>query len=118
MTAVRIIRFSQAAGLLAVVTVASPAPAQPGQNIAGTYRGQVTTCLSSARPTDCRKGFAEIIRLADDVDARRAEWEKELTSGGAGAASTQKSYTQALEQLNRVIIEFNRIMAPSRGQSF
>jgi hypothetical protein len=100
--------------LLALTFAPAPAAAQPALNIAGTYRGLMTGCLSAERSTECRKGFVELIRLADEVDARRVEWER--AAGGASAATLQEGYVQAKAQLNRAVDDFNRNMsAPAAG---
>ena len=98
-----------AASLVALILAAAPAIAQPGQNIAGTYRGLMTGCLSLARSTDCRKGLAELVRMADEVDARRVEWER--AAGSASAAKTQDDYALALARLSRAVEDFNRNMS-------
>ncbi len=95
--------------LLALTFAPAPAVAQPALNIAGTYRGLMTGCLSAERSTECRKGFVELIRLADEVDARRVEWER--AAGGASAAKLQEGYAQAKAQLNRAVDDFNRDMS-------
>jgi hypothetical protein len=100
--------FSCVASLIALLVVAAPADAQPGQNIAGSYRGLMTGCLSLARSTDCRKGFFELVRLADEVDAKRVEWERAV--GGSSAAKLQDDYAGALARLNRAVADFNRDM--------
>jgi hypothetical protein len=100
---------SCAASLIALVLAAAPAIAQPRLNIAGTYRGLITGCLSQERSTDCRKGLTELVRLADEVDARRVEWER--AAGGASAARMQDDYAQALARLNRAVEDFNRHMS-------
>ena len=94
----------------AFLLMAAPAVAQQGQNIAGTYRGLMTGCLSRARGADCRKGFIELIRIADEVDAKRAEWERVTAAGNGAAAKMKDAYTEALERLNRAVVDFNRDM--------
>jgi hypothetical protein len=98
----------RAASLIALILAAAHADAQPGQNIAGSYRGLMTGCLSLARSTDCRKGFTELVRLADEVDAKRVEWERAV--GGSSAAKMQDDYALALARLNRAVADFNRDM--------
>lgn len=91
--------------------------AQAGQNIAGTYRGLMTGCLSATRSADCRKGFFELIQLADDVDARRIEWERAVNTGAASAATMQEELQRATARLNLAVEKFNRDMssaAPER----
>ena len=85
---------------------AAPALAQPRLNIAGNYRGMMTGCIASAQPPECRKGFTELVRLADDVDAKRAGW----AAGGASAAKMEADHAQALERLTRAVADFNRDM--------
>jgi hypothetical protein len=97
------------AALLALTVVPAPAAAQPALNIAGIYRGLMTGCLTSTRSADCRKGYFELIRLADEVDARRVEWER--AAAGASAAKLQEGYAQAKERLNRAVDDFNRDMS-------
>jgi hypothetical protein len=97
------------AALLALTLVPSPAAAQPGQNIAGVYRGLMTGCLSAARSADCRKGYVELVRLAEDLDASRVVWER--AAAGAPAARGQEGYAQAKERLNRAVDDFNRDMS-------
>jgi len=97
------------AALLALTLVPSPAAAQPGQNIAGVYRGLMTGCLSTARSADCRKGYVELVRLAEDLDASRVVWER--AAAGAPAAKGQEGYAQAKERLNRAVDDFNRDMS-------
>ena len=94
-----------------------PAAAQPAQNIAGVYRGLMTGCLSTARSADCRKGYFELVRLAEEMDASRVVWER--AAAGAPAAKGQEGYAQAKERLNRAVDDFNRDMsAPvGRGQA-
>jgi hypothetical protein len=94
-----------------------PAVAQQGQNIAGIYRGLMTGCLSQERSADCRKGFTELIALADSVDARRIEWERANTGGDASAAKLQEDYAMALTRLNRAVADFNRNMLSPPVQS-
>jgi hypothetical protein len=96
------------ASLIALILTAAPAIAQSGQNIAGTYRGLMTGCLSLERSTDCRKGLAELVRLADEVDARRVEWER--AAGNPSAEKMHDDYALALARLNGAIDNFNRDM--------
>jgi hypothetical protein len=96
---------------LFVLALAAPAVAQPALNIAGIYRGQMTDCLSAARLADCRKGYFELIRLAEDVDARRIEWEGSVPAGGAQSAKLREGYALAKERLNRAVDDFNRDMS-------
>jgi hypothetical protein len=86
--------------------------AQPGQNIAGNYRGLMTGCISQQRSADCRKGLTELIRLADDVDAKRIEWER-ANPADASNAQLHEQYTLALARLNQAVVDFNRDMTPS-----
>lgn len=87
-----------------------PALAQKLPNIAGTYRGLMTECLSVARSTDCRKGLTEVIRHADAVDTKRVEWERAAATGDGSLARTHDEYTQALAQLDRAVTAFNQDM--------
>ena len=99
------------AALLALTLAPMPAAAQPAQlaqNIAGVYRGLMTGCLSTARSADCRKGYIELVRLAEEVDASRVVWER--AAAGAPAAKGQEGYAQAKERLNRAVDDFNRDM--------
>ena len=94
-----------------LMVLALPVAAQSRQNIAGNYRGLLTGCLTAAQPNACRKGLAELVRLADEVDARRAEWE--LSAGGkdrALADRTHNDHAAALDSLNRGVVDFNRDM--------
>jgi hypothetical protein len=104
------------AWLVAIVLFTSLAVAQQGQNIAGTYRGLMTGCLSQARSADCRKGFTEIIALADSVDARRIAWERATAASDTSAARLHEDYALALTRLNRAVDDFNRNMT-SAAQS-
>ena len=97
------------AALLALALVPAPIAAQPGQNIAGIYRGLMTGCFSTARSADCRKGYFELVRLAEEVDASRVAWER--AGAGAPAAKGQEGYAQAKERLNRAVDDFNRDMS-------
>ena len=97
------------AALLALTLAPMPAAAQPAQNIAGVYRGLMTGCLSTARSADCRKGYIELVRLAEEVDASRVVWER--AAAGAPAAKGQEGYAQAKERLNRAVDDFNRDMS-------
>ena len=111
----RILFFCSVCSILLIVSAPKVA-AQPGQNIAGNYRGLMTSCLSLVRSADCRQGFTELVRLADEVDARRVEWERVTAAGGVSAPRMQENYAQALEQLNRAVADFNRNMsAPPAG---
>jgi hypothetical protein len=100
-----------AAYLIMIVLATAPAAAQQGQNIAGTYRGLMTSCFSQARSSDCRKGFIELIRMADEVDAKRVEWERAAAAGGALSSRMNEDYAQAIERLNRAVSDFNRDMS-------
>lgn len=103
--------------LAALILAAGPAIAQPGQNIAGTYRGLMVGCLSVTRSDDCRKGFVELIQLADAVDAKRVEWELAVKTGAASTAKMQEDLELAKARLNQAVDEFNRDMssaAPGR----
>lgn len=96
---------------LAAIAMTAPGIAQPGQNIAGNYRGLLTGCLTAAQPNACRKGLSELVGLADDLDARRVEWE--LIAGGSDQALADRRYSDyaaALDRLNRGIVIFNRDM--------
>jgi hypothetical protein len=95
--------------LLALTVVPVPAVAQPAQNIAGVYRGLMTACFSTVRSADCRKGYFELVRLAEEMDASRVVWER--AAAGAPAAKGQEGYAQAKERLNRAVDDFNRDMS-------
>jgi hypothetical protein len=110
------VRRCLAGCLIAFITMAGPAIAQPGQNIAGTYRGLMVGCLSTKRSQDCRKGFVELIRLADEVDARRMEWEAAAKSGTASAAKMQEDLGLARTRLNEAVDKFNRDMSSSESE--
>ena len=99
------------AALLALTVVPSPAAAQPAQNIAGVYRGLMTACFSTVRSADCRKGYFELVRLAEEVDASRAVWERSAGGAPAATAKGQEGYAQAKERLNRAVDDFNRDMS-------
>jgi hypothetical protein len=96
---------------LVAIAMTAPGVAQPGQNIAGNYRGLMTRCLAAPQPNACRKGLRELVGLADDVDARRVEWE--LVAGGSDQALADRrygDYAAALDTINRGIVIFNRDM--------
>ena len=105
----------RAAWLVAFALAASSAVAQPGQNIAGNYRGLMTSCLNHARSADCRRSFVELIRLADEVDAQRIVWERMDTAGSEAASGRRKAYEEAVDRLNRAVADFNRGMTRSAG---
>jgi hypothetical protein len=97
--------------VLAIVLAAAPTClAQPAPNIAGSYRGLMTTCLSSPRLADCRNGLFVLVRLADDVDAKRAIWERAVATGGASTDQTMADYKAAVDTLNQAVISYNRDM--------
>jgi hypothetical protein len=101
---------ASAAGLV-TVALAFAAVAQPRQNIAGTYRGLMTGCLTAPQPGACRKGLAEIVRLADEVDAKYAVWaQTDGTADSARADLLHKEYALAVDELNRSVRNFNRDM--------
>jgi hypothetical protein len=99
-------RVLHSIAVVLALALAAPALAQPRLNIAGNYRGMMTGCIASAQPPECRKGFTELVRLADDVDAKRAGW----AAGGASAAKMEADHAQALERLTRAVADFNRDM--------
>ena len=99
--------------LLALTFAPVPAVPQPAPNIAGIYRGLMTGCLSAERSTECRTGFVKLIRLAEEVDARRVEWER--AAGCASAAKLQEGYAQAKVRLNSAVDDFNRDMSAPAG---
>lgn len=101
--------------LLVLTVAAAPAAAQPAQNIAGVYRGLMTACFSTVRSADCRKGYFELVRLAEEVDASRVAWER--AAAGAPAAKGQEGYAQAKERLNRAVDDFNRDMSAPAAQA-
>ena len=104
-------RLVRCAVCLAVIATAFPVLAQSGQNIAGNYRGLLTQCLAAPQPVACRKGLTELVRLAEDVDARRAEWELvAVDRGNASADRRHGDYAAALDKLNRGVVIFNRDM--------
>ena len=111
---VRTLRYG-AVCLIAFLLAAGSAIAQPGQNIAGSYRGLMTECLSVVRSTDCRNGLAGLVRLADEVDARRVEWER--AAGNPSAAGLQEQYTQAVARLSQAVADFKRDMNPPAAAS-
>ena len=95
--------------MLALTVVPVLAVAQPAQNIAGVYRGLMTACFSTVRSADCREGYFELVRLAEEMDASRVVWER--AAAGAPAAKGQEGYAQAKERLNRAVDDFNRDMS-------
>lgn len=100
---------------MGLAVTASVCAAQSKQNIAGSYRGLMTGCLSIERSGDCRKGFVELIRLADAVDARRMDMERVASAEDPSMPGMKQKYEQAIEELNRAVVDFNRDMnsAPS-----
>lgn len=89
--------------------------AQPSPNIAGNYRGVITTCGVARQPNVCRSALAELVRLAVEVDIKRADWEAaEARGDDASAKAHHSGYAFALEQLNNGITNFNRDIAGAR----
>jgi hypothetical protein len=98
-----------------IVTTTVLAVAQPTPNIAGNYRGIITSCIVAAQPNVCRGAFAELIQLAVDVDTKRANWEAAEVRGDAASAKTHYAdYAMALEKLNSGVTNFNRDIAGPR----
>jgi hypothetical protein len=95
---------------LATCCLVFPVLAQPSRNIAGDYRGLLTGCLAATEPNICRRDLTEIVRLAVEVDMRRADWEG--THAGSDGALTAKKYSEyslASDKLNRAIVILNRV---------
>jgi hypothetical protein len=91
--------------------------AQSGPNIAGNYRGVMTSCAVAAQPSVCRVALAELVRLAVEVDVKRADWEAAEARGDDASAKTHHAdYAMALDQLNRGITNFNRDVAGPRSR--
>lgn len=86
----------------------SPGLAQPRPNIAGNYRGIMTGCVTASQPSACRKGLTELVRLAVEVDDKRAEWEL-VEHGNDNILANRKhgDYAAALDRLSRAVVEFN-----------
>jgi hypothetical protein len=101
-----------AGGCLVATALMVPVFAQSGANIAGNYRGIISKCIDAPQPDICRTALKELVRLADEVDARRAEWEAfEARGDNAAARSKHAEYTVAMDHLNRGIVDFNRDVA-------
>lgn len=114
----KILHAVRAVVALLMLTLAAPAVAQPRLNIAGNYRGLMTGCLNAPQPAACRKGLTELVRLADEVDAKWGEWVRAAAGSAAGsAAPTQDGYAQALDRLNRGVVDFNRDMSAPAPQA-
>jgi hypothetical protein len=97
------------AGSLILTTLTVLAFAQPGPNIAGNYRGIITSCIVAAQPNLCRAALAELVQLAVDVDTKRANWEAAEVRGDVASAKTHHAdYAMALEKLNNGVTNFNR----------
>jgi hypothetical protein len=104
-----------AVGCLVATVVVVPLYAQSGANIAGNYRGLMTRCIGLPQQNICRTGLQELIRLADEVDARRVDWEAvEARGDPAEASAKQAVYVAAMDLLNRRIVDFNRDVADAR----
>jgi hypothetical protein len=89
--------------------------AQPTPNIAGNYRGHMTSCVVAEQPNICRAALADLVRLAVEVDTKRAECEDiEARENGTPAETTYADYAAALERLNQGITNFNRDVAGPR----
>jgi len=102
-------------GSLIVTTSTVVAFAQPATNIAGNYRGIITSCIIATQPNVCRGALAELIQLAVDVDNKRAIWEAAEVRGDAASAKIHHAeYAMALEKLNSGVTNFNRDIAGSR----
>jgi hypothetical protein len=105
-------RASVAVGCLVATAVVVPLYAQSGANIAGNYRGLMTRCIGLPQQNICRTGLQELARLADEVDARRADWEAIEAGGDLAEASAKRAgYVAAMDRLNRGIVDFNRDVA-------
>jgi hypothetical protein len=103
---------------LVLLVGATLAVAQSRQIIAGTYRGLMTRCLDAPQPPACRKDLTEIIRLADQVDAKQAEWLQDADGADrAQADRLYREYSLALDHLNRRIGEFNQEMYKASSNS-
>ncbi len=101
--------------VIALLMFAIPVLAQPALNIAGTYRGLMTECLSKVRSADCRKGMFVLIELADKVDAKRAEWERSAAAGGISSDSLLNDYNLAAAQLASAVADFNLNVGADAG---
>ena len=89
--------------------------AQPNPNIAGNYRGVITTCIVATEPDVCRAALAELVRLAVEVDVKRAARDAAEVGGDiASALAHHSDYELALQQLNNGITSFNRDIAGPR----
>src|ERR1041384_2659696 len=60
--------------------------AQPNPNIAGNYRGVITTCIVATEPDVCRAALAELVRLAVEVDVKRAARDAAEVGGDIASA--------------------------------
>lgn len=110
--------FGRSISVLVAALLATSAFAQAVPNIAGTYRGLMTQCLGSTQLTTCRNGLIEIVRLADEVDAKQAVWSQ--AAGGddrAQAERTHLEYSLALDRLNQSIDAFNGDMSRSTSEA-
>jgi len=95
-----------AGACLVASAVMFPAFPQSGVNIAGNYRGLMTKCIGVAQI--CRTALNELVRLADEVDVKRAEWEAiEAGDDHAAAEGKHAEYAVAMDRLNRGIVNFN-----------
>lgn len=104
--------FGRGLAYLAAIVLASSAFAQTIPNIAGTYRGLMTRCLTATQSSACRQGLTEIVRLADEVDGKQAVWSR--ATGGDDRTETDRThreYSLALDRLNQSVDAFNRDMA-------
>ncbi len=94
---------------LAQLHLAFPAATEPSRNIAGDYRGLLTACQNAAAPSTCRRDLSEIVRLAVEVDTRRADWEATRAGNDrALTANKHADYSSASEKLNHAVLAFNR----------
>jgi hypothetical protein len=101
-----------AGGYLVATALIVPVFAQSGANIAGNYRGLMTKCLGASQPNICRTALKELVRLADEVDAKRDDWETvEARGDDVAAKGKEAEYGVAVDGLNRRITDFNRDVA-------
>lgn len=107
-----------ATGFLVATALTAPIFAQSMPNIAGNYRGLMTSCVAASQPNVCRAALTELARLADEVDIRRSEWEAAESRGdGATAGINHADYAVALDRLNRGITNFNRdVLGPRKSR--
>ena len=106
------IRRRYAIWLLVSAICFSPAQAAPtGTNIAGNYRGLLTTCLAARQPDLCREGLLKLVGSAEQVDSKRAKWEAvENQADPETKDGLYREYFKDLDSLNEAIVSFNQAM--------